>query len=40
MMTVSFESFFIVGRVLKAPEVFAQQLRHHRNYLELLFGAR
>ncbi len=31
------EGAFIISRTLQEPRVFARQLRHYRNYLELLF---
>jgi TetR/AcrR family transcriptional repressor of nem operon len=36
-VTVIFEGAFILGRVLDDRTTFAEQLRHYRNYLELLF---
>jgi TetR/AcrR family transcriptional repressor of nem operon len=38
MMTVVFEGAFILSRTLKEPQAFAEQLRHYRQYLELLFA--
>lgn len=38
-ITVVFEGAYVVGRTLDEPEVVANQVRHHRNYLELLFGS-
>ena len=38
MLTVVFEGAFILSRVLKGPKVFAEQLRHYRRYIELLFA--
>jgi TetR/AcrR family transcriptional repressor of nem operon len=38
MMTVVFEGAFILSRTLKEPRAFAEQLRHYRQYLELLFA--
>jgi TetR/AcrR family transcriptional repressor of nem operon len=37
-LTVILEGAFIVSRTLNEPKVTAQQLRHYRNYLELLFS--
>jgi TetR/AcrR family transcriptional regulator, transcriptional repressor for nem operon len=37
MFTAVLEGAFIISRTLKDPRVFAQQLRHYRRYLELLF---
>jgi TetR/AcrR family transcriptional repressor of nem operon len=39
MLTVVFEGAFILSRSLKAPQIFAEQLRHYRGYLQLLFDA-
>lgn len=36
--TVVLEGAFVTGKALNEPEVIAQQLRHFRNYVELLFG--
>ncbi|WP_253859633.1 TetR/AcrR family transcriptional regulator [Prauserella alba] len=36
-ITVLFEGSFIVSRMLNEPDLVAGQLRHYRNYLELLF---
>lgn len=38
MLTVVFEGSFILSRTLKAPAIFAAQLRLYRTYLEILFG--
>ncbi len=38
MFTGVIEGAFIISRTLKDPRVFAQQLRHYRQYLELLFS--
>lgn len=38
MLTVVFEGAFILSRTLKEPKAFAEQLRHYRQYLELLFA--
>ena len=38
MLTVLFEGAFVVARSTSAPNVFANQLRHYRSYLQLLFG--
>lgn len=38
-ITVLFEGSFIVSRMLNEPTLVAGQLRHYRNYLELLFDA-
>jgi TetR/AcrR family transcriptional repressor of nem operon len=37
-LTVIFEGAFILSRTLEEPKITAQQLRHYRNYLELLFS--
>lgn len=37
-ITVVFEGAFIVSRTLNDPKTVAQQLRHLRSYLQLLFG--
>ncbi|MBB3230227.1 hypothetical protein FHR97_001061 [Halomonas stenophila] len=37
-ITVVFEGAFIVSRTYREPAVVAQQLRHYRNYLDLLFS--
>lgn len=37
-LTVVFEGAFILSKICKDPRVVAQQLRHYRNYLELLFS--
>lgn len=37
-ITVVFEGAYIVSKVVEAPEVVADQLLHHRTYLELLFA--
>ncbi|MFO7653983.1 MAG: TetR/AcrR family transcriptional regulator [Candidatus Krumholzibacteriia bacterium] len=39
MFTGVLEGAFIISRTMKEPQVFAQQLRHYRRYLELLFAA-
>lgn len=39
LMYVIFEGAFIMSRSLKEPNMVAGQLRHYRNYLELLFGS-
>jgi TetR/AcrR family transcriptional repressor of nem operon len=39
MMTVVFEGAFVMSRSVKGPGVFADQIGHYRNYLQLLFGA-
>ena len=39
MPTVVFEGALVVSRSLDEPRVFADQLRHDRAYLELLFAA-
>jgi TetR/AcrR family transcriptional repressor of nem operon len=39
LLTVVFEGAFILSRSLKAPKIFAEQLRHYRTYLQLLFAA-
>jgi TetR/AcrR family transcriptional regulator, transcriptional repressor for nem operon len=39
MFTGLLEGAFIISRTLQDPRVFAQQLRHYRQYLALLFGA-
>jgi len=38
MFTGVLEGAFIISRTLKDPRIFAQQLRHYRQYLTLLFG--
>ncbi len=38
--TVVIEGGFVVARILGEPAVLARQLRHYRNYLELLFTPR
>jgi len=38
MVTVVFEGAFVVSRSIGGNRVFADQLRHYRAYLELLFG--
>jgi hypothetical protein len=38
MITVIFEGAFILSKTLGSPAVVARQLRHFRNYLELLYG--
>lgn len=37
MLTVVFEGSFVVARMSQDPQVFADQLRHYRTYVELLF---
>jgi TetR/AcrR family transcriptional repressor of nem operon len=37
MMTVIFEGSFVMARCIKGPQHFAHQIRHYRNYLQLLF---
>jgi len=39
LLTVIFEGAFVMSRVTGTRGVFATQLRHYRNYLQLLFGA-
>ena len=39
MLTVVFEGAFILSRSFKEPKIFAEQLRHYRDYLRLLFDA-
>ena len=36
--TVVLEGAFVTGKALQEPQVVAEQLRHFRNYVELLFG--
>jgi len=38
-LTVVFEGAFVLARVQPGRGVFASQLRHYRNYLQLIFGA-
>jgi TetR/AcrR family transcriptional repressor of nem operon len=38
MMTAVFEGAFVMARCIKEPGHFAHQIRHYRNYLQLLFG--
>lgn len=38
MMTGILEGAFILSKTLKEPQVVAAQVRHYRNYLELLFA--
>ena len=38
LVTVIFEGAFVVARTLREPGVFADQLRHLRTYVELLWG--
>jgi len=38
MFTAVIEGAFIMSRVFKDPRTFAQQMRHYRRYLELVFG--
>lgn len=38
LLTVVFEGAFILSRSLKAPKIFAEQLHHYRNYLQLIFA--
>ncbi len=37
MITVIFEGAFLMSKSYNDPDLVAQQLRHYRNYLELLF---
>jgi len=37
MLTVVLEGCFVVARMAQDGQVFAQQLRHYRNYVEMLF---
>ena len=37
MLTVVFEGAFVMARTLPSRSVFADQIRHYRNYLQLLF---
>ena len=37
MFTVVFEGCYVVGRMSQDTTVFAKQLRHYRDYVELLF---
>jgi TetR/AcrR family transcriptional regulator, transcriptional repressor for nem operon len=37
LFTVVFEGAFVLGRSLKNAQIFAEQLRHFRTYVELLF---
>ena len=37
-ITVVFEGAFIVSKTYRDPQIVAQQLRHYRNYLDLLFS--
>lgn len=37
-ITVVFEGAFILSKTYKDPRIVSQQIRHYRNYLELLFG--
>jgi len=37
-MTACFEGAYVLSRTLKDPKLVGEQLRHYRNYLELLFG--
>jgi TetR/AcrR family transcriptional repressor of nem operon len=39
LITVIFEGSFVLTRTAGKGGVFAHQLRHYRNYLQLLFGA-
>lgn len=39
MLTVAFEGAFIVSKIVREPQVVADQLSHLRNYIELVFGA-
>lgn len=39
MVTVLFEGAFVLSRSLEGAGVFSAQLRHYRNYLQLLFDA-
>jgi TetR/AcrR family transcriptional repressor of nem operon len=38
-LTVVFEGAFIVSKTYREASVVAEQLRHYRNYLELLFSS-
>jgi TetR/AcrR family transcriptional repressor of nem operon len=38
MFIAVLEGAFIISRTLQEPQVFAQQLRHYRRYLKLLFA--
>jgi hypothetical protein len=38
VVLTAFEGAFVVSRALGDPAVVARQLRHTRNYLELLFA--
>lgn len=38
-VTVVIEGAFILSKSLNDPKLIARQIRHYRNYLELLFGA-
>jgi TetR/AcrR family transcriptional repressor of nem operon len=40
MATVLFEGAFVMARTLSGRSLFADQMRHYRRYLQLLFGAR
>jgi len=37
-MTACFEGAYVLSRTLKDPKIVSAQLRHYRNYLELLFN--
>jgi len=37
MLTVVFEGAFVVARSIDSPRLFADQLRHYRTYVEILF---
>ena len=39
MITVLFEGAFVLARSMDAGAVFADQLRHYRTYLQLVFDA-
>lgn len=39
MITVIFEGAFMLSKIMKDPRTVAEQLRHYRNYVILLFGA-
>lgn len=38
MFTVVLEGAFLMGKTLREARLLADQMRHYRNYLELLFG--
>jgi TetR/AcrR family transcriptional repressor of nem operon len=39
MVTIVFEGAFVMSRTTDGRSIFADQLRHYRTYLKLLFGA-